>query len=92
MYFWAWNSFKKSLFHALQQVVARHGKPILLCEEDDDNSAQHSNQVLRIPHTVDCLSGILTVIPLQLMSFHIARLKGLDVDCPRNLAKSVTVE
>lgn len=78
--------------NALQQVVARHGKPILLCEEDDDASAKYAESVLRIPHTVDCLSGILTVIPLQLMSFHIARLKGLDVDCPRNLAKSVTVE
>lgn len=78
--------------NALQQVVARHGQPILLCEEDDEQTAKYASQVLRIPHTVDCLSGILTVIPLQLMSFHIARLKGLDVDCPRNLAKSVTVE
>lgn len=78
--------------NALQQVKARHGRPILLCEPDDTESMQFADQVLPIPHTVDCLSGILTVIPLQLMSFHIARLKGLDVDCPRNLAKSVTVE
>ena len=78
--------------NALQQVVARHGKPILLCEEDDEESKKYTDRHLEIPHTVDCLTGILTVIPLQLMSFHIARLKGLDVDCPRNLAKSVTVE
>lgn len=78
--------------NALQQVVARHGRPILLCEEDDFESMKYTDQALTIPHTVDCLMGILTVIPLQLMSFHIARLKGLDVDCPRNLAKSVTVE
>merc|ERR1712226_1631164 len=78
--------------NALQQVVARHGRPILLCEEDDTESQKHTETFLDIPHTVDCLTGILTVIPLQLMSFHIARLKGLDVDCPRNLAKSVTVE
>ena len=78
--------------NALQQVVARHGKPILLCEEDDEESKKYTDRHLEIPHTVDCLTGMLTVIPLQLMSFHIARLKGLDVDCPRNLAKSVTVE
>ena len=45
-----------------------------------------------IPTTVDCLTPILNVIPLQLLSFHLAVLRGLDVDCPRNLAKSVTVE
>jgi glucosamine--fructose-6-phosphate aminotransferase (isomerizing) len=78
--------------NALQQVVARHGQPILLCEADDVESKSFTDKHLDIPHTVDCLTGILTVIPLQLMSFHIARLKGLDVDCPRNLAKSVTVE
>ncbi|KAF3838235.1 hypothetical protein F7725_010003 [Dissostichus mawsoni] len=47
---------------------------------------------LELPQTVDCLQGILTVIPLQLLSFHLAVLRGYDVDFPRNLAKSVTVE
>ena len=47
---------------------------------------------LEIPHTVDCLQGVLSVIPLQLLSYHMAVLRGCNVDCPRNLAKSVTVE
>ena len=48
--------------------------------------------MLRVPATEDCVSGVLSVIPLQLLAFHIAELNGLDVDKPRNLAKSVTVE
>uniref|UniRef100_H2ZHY9 glutamine--fructose-6-phosphate transaminase (isomerizing) n=1 Tax=Ciona savignyi TaxID=51511 RepID=H2ZHY9_CIOSA len=78
--------------NALQQVVARHGRPIIICENDDEESVKYASHILKVPHTVDCLQGILTVIPLQLLSFHIAQLKGLDVDFPRNLAKSVTVE
>jgi len=78
--------------NAVQQVVARHGQPILICEQGDEESVKFASQSLQVPHTVDCLQGILTVIPLQLISYHIAAMKGLDVDCPRNLAKSVTVE
>ncbi|CAH1245944.1 GFPT1 [Branchiostoma lanceolatum] len=78
--------------NALQQVVARMGRPILLCEQGDTLSQKEAHRVMELPGIVDCLSGILTVIPLQLLSFHIAVLKGCDVDCPRNLAKSVTVE
>ncbi|XP_076818359.1 glutamine--fructose-6-phosphate aminotransferase [isomerizing] 2-like isoform X4 [Clavelina lepadiformis] len=78
--------------NALQQVVARHSRPILICEKDDKDSMKYASNILEVPHTVDCLQGILTVIPLQLLSLHIAELKGLDVDFPRNLAKSVTVE
>jgi len=80
------------LQNALQQVVARHGRPIVICEEGDEDCAKYASHLLQVPHTVDCLQGILNVIPLQLLSFHIAQLKGLDVDFPRNLAKSVTVE
>ncbi|XP_035670599.1 glutamine--fructose-6-phosphate aminotransferase [isomerizing] 1-like isoform X1 [Branchiostoma floridae] len=78
--------------NALQQVVARMGRPILLCEQGDTLSQKEAHRVMELPGIVDCLSGLLTVIPLQLLSFHIAVLKGCDVDCPRNLAKSVTVE
>jgi len=80
------------LQNALQQVVARHGRPIVICEEGDQDCAKYASHLLQVPHTVDCLQGILNIIPLQLLSFHIAQLKGLDVDFPRNLAKSVTVE
>ncbi|KAJ2380165.1 glutamine--fructose-6-phosphate transaminase (isomerizing), partial [Coemansia sp. RSA 2611] len=77
---------------ALQQVQARKGKPIIICNADDTNIDDAVNRTIRIPHTVDCLQGILTIIPLQLLSYHMATLNGVDVDFPRNLAKSVTVE
>lgn len=73
-------------------MTARNGKPIIICEEADTETLQFGYKALEVPKTVDCLQGILTVIPMQLLSFHIAVLKGCNVDCPRNLAKSVTVE
>ncbi|XP_032869855.1 glutamine--fructose-6-phosphate aminotransferase [isomerizing] 1 isoform X3 [Amblyraja radiata] len=78
--------------NALQQVVARQGRPVVICDRDDYETIKSVNRVIRVPHSVDCLQGILSVIPLQLLSFHLAVLRGFDVDCPRNLAKSVTVE
>ncbi|XP_073816042.1 glutamine:fructose-6-phosphate aminotransferase 2 [Musca autumnalis] len=78
--------------NALQQVTSRKGRPIIICEEGDEETKAFSSRSLEIPRTVDCLQGILTVIPMQLLSYHIAVLRGCDVDCPRNLAKSVTVE
>ncbi|PNF24493.1 Glutamine--fructose-6-phosphate aminotransferase [isomerizing] 2 [Cryptotermes secundus] len=77
---------------ALQQVTAREGRPIIICEKGDRETQSFASRSLEVPHTVDCLQGILTVIPMQLLSYHIAVLKGCNVDCPRNLAKSVTVE
>ena len=78
--------------NALQQVTAREGRPILVCETGDTETKNFSDRSIEIPHTVDCLQGILSVIPMQLLSYHIAVLRGCNVDCPRNLAKSVTVE
>ncbi|CAH1981783.1 unnamed protein product [Acanthoscelides obtectus] len=78
--------------NALQQVTARDGKPIIICQEGDQETMAFGHKSLQVPKTVDCLQGVLTVIPMQLLSFHIAVLKGCNVDCPRNLAKSVTVE
>nr|CAD7586458.1 unnamed protein product [Timema genevievae] len=78
--------------NALQQVTAREGRPIVICEKGDTETQSFASKTLEVPHTVDCLQGILTVIPMQLLSYHIAVLKGCNVDCPRNLAKSVTVE
>uniref|UniRef100_A0A672ILK5 glutamine--fructose-6-phosphate transaminase (isomerizing) n=1 Tax=Salarias fasciatus TaxID=181472 RepID=A0A672ILK5_SALFA len=78
--------------NALQQVTARSGRPIIICSQDDDEVTKNAYQSVALPHIVDCLQGILSVIPLQLLSFHLAVLRGYDVDCPRNLAKSVTVE
>lgn len=78
--------------NALQQVTAREGRPIIICEKGDKETQSFASRSLEVPHTVDCLQGILTVIPMQLLSYHIAVLRGYNVDCPRNLAKSVTVE
>ncbi|KAJ9601401.1 hypothetical protein L9F63_000425, partial [Diploptera punctata] len=78
--------------NALQQVTAREGRPIIICEKGDKETMSFASRSLEVPNTVDCLQGILTVIPMQLLSYHIAVLRGCNVDCPRNLAKSVTVE
>ncbi|XP_073985836.1 glutamine--fructose-6-phosphate aminotransferase [isomerizing] 2-like isoform X2 [Rhodnius prolixus] len=78
--------------NALQQVTAREGRPIVICEKGDLETQGFASRTIEVPHTVDCLQGILTVIPMQLLSYHIAVLRGCNVDCPRNLAKSVTVE
>ncbi|KAM5172512.1 glutamine--fructose-6-phosphate aminotransferase [isomerizing] 1 isoform 2-T2 [Mantella aurantiaca] len=78
--------------NALQQVVARQGRPVVICDKEDSETINTIKRTIKVPHTVDCLQGILSVIPLQLLAFHLAVLRGYDVDCPRNLAKSVTVE
>ena len=78
--------------NALQQVIAREGRPILLCDAGDTETQALSTKIMEVPHTVDCLQGVLSVIPLQMLSYHMAVLRGCNVDCPRNLAKSVTVE
>ncbi|KAI1725033.1 SIS domain-containing protein [Ditylenchus destructor] len=84
--------YRKSL-NALQQVRARGGKPIVITDSSVPTSDLAGvDHILRVPDTVDCLQNLLTVIPLQLLSYHIAELNGLNVDRPRNLAKSVTVE
>ncbi|XP_071952117.1 glutamine--fructose-6-phosphate aminotransferase [isomerizing] 2-like isoform X2 [Antedon mediterranea] len=78
--------------NALHEVTARGCAPILICQKGDKESQSKASRVIELPGTVDCLQGILCVIPLQLLAFHTAVLRGYDVDCPRNLAKSVTVE
>lgn len=82
---------KHKCLNAYQQVHARGGLPLLITNEGDKECTSLSEKQVKIPKTVDCLQGLLSVIPLQLLSFHIAVLRGYDVDCPRNLAKSVTV-
>ncbi|WVQ96663.1 glutamine-fructose-6-phosphate transaminase (isomerizing) [Kwoniella sp. CBS 9459] len=75
---------------ALAQVTARKGRPIIICNEDDETV--DNAKCIRVPQTVDCLQGLINVIPLQLLSYHLAVMNGVDVDFPRNLAKSVTTE
>ncbi|KAJ1930013.1 glutamine--fructose-6-phosphate transaminase (isomerizing) [Tieghemiomyces parasiticus] len=76
---------------ALEQVTARKGSPIVICNVGDTNLSD-DYRTIPVPEVVDSLQGILNIIPLQLLSYHLAVLNGVDVDFPRNLAKSVTVE
>jgi len=85
------GTFSRTM-NAVQQVTARRGRPIIICNKGDKETMKFASNNLEIPKTVDCLQGLLTVIPLQMLSYHVAVLKGCNVDCPRNLAKSVTVE
>ncbi|KAL0257906.1 glutamine--fructose-6-phosphate transaminase (isomerizing) [Diplodia seriata] len=83
--------FPKSL-NAYQQVIARSGRPIIICNQDDEEFPADKTEKIEVPRTVDVLQGLLNVIPLQLMAYWLAVGEGLNVDFPRNLAKSVTVE
>ncbi|MDD3535270.1 MAG: glutamine--fructose-6-phosphate transaminase (isomerizing) [Candidatus Cloacimonetes bacterium] len=76
----------------LQEVIARKARLITIATQGDTELSKISEKVIYIPDTMNNLQPLLTVIPLQLLAYHVAELKGLDVDQPRNLAKSVTVE
>lgn len=76
----------------LQEVISRHGKILAICHEGDDQIKSMVTDYIEVPSTISCLAPIISVIPLQLLSYHVAVAKGLNVDQPRNLAKSVTVE
>jgi len=76
----------------IQEVKARNGKVIAVVNEGDKEIRELADHVIEIPETEEILSPLLTVVPLQLLSYHIALMRGTNVDQPRNLAKSVTVE
>jgi glucosamine--fructose-6-phosphate aminotransferase (isomerizing) len=80
------------MVNQIQQVKARGGTVIAVASEGDDLVASLADHVLWVPECPWMLSPVVTVIPLQLLAYHIAVIRGLDVDQPRNLAKSVTVE
>jgi len=86
------DKFYEKMVSNIQEVKARKGKVISIATEDDKYIKEISDDVLFIPETIDELYPLLTVIPLQILSYHIATLLGKDVDQPRNLAKTVTVE
>uniref|UniRef100_A0A8C5ND60 glutamine--fructose-6-phosphate transaminase (isomerizing) n=1 Tax=Gouania willdenowi TaxID=441366 RepID=A0A8C5ND60_GOUWI len=77
--------------NALQQVVARQGRPIVICDKEDYETIKNSSRSIKVPHCVDCLQGILSVIPLQLLSFHLAVLRGFDVYFPDPSSKEEKV-
>jgi glucosamine--fructose-6-phosphate aminotransferase (isomerizing) len=76
----------------LQEVKARDGKLIVICDEGDEEMRAFADDVIEIPWTIEPLQPILSVIPMQMLAYYIALRRGCDVDQPRNLAKSVTVE
>jgi glucosamine--fructose-6-phosphate aminotransferase (isomerizing) len=76
----------------IQEVKSRGGRIIAVATDGDEQIKKYADDVLYVPDVPECLSPLLTVIPLQLMAYHAAVLRGHDVDKPRNLAKSVTVE
>ncbi|HRF37764.1 MAG TPA: SIS domain-containing protein, partial [Saprospiraceae bacterium] len=76
----------------VQEVIARKGMVIAVVEEGDQIISKMADYVIEIPATEEPFTPLLSVVPLQLLSYHIAVMRGCDVDQPRNLAKSVTVE
>jgi glucosamine--fructose-6-phosphate aminotransferase (isomerizing) len=76
----------------IQEVRARGGHVIAIATEGDNEIKHYAEDVMYIPDIPECLSPLLAVVPMQMMAYHAAVLRGHDVDKPRNLAKSVTVE
>lgn len=85
------DMYKKVLSN-IQEIKARKGKIIALVSKGDDTISKIADEVIEMPETLECLEPLIASIPLQLLAYHIAVCKGKDVDQPRNLAKSVTVE
>ncbi|MCB1199554.1 MAG: glutamine--fructose-6-phosphate transaminase (isomerizing) [Leptospiraceae bacterium] len=86
------GEMRTKLISNLQEVKARNGEVFAIVTEGDDELASLADAVLEVPESSEILSPLLTILPLQLLSYHTAILRGCDVDKPRNLAKSVTVE
>jgi glucosamine--fructose-6-phosphate aminotransferase (isomerizing) len=85
------NSYEKVVSN-IQEVKARKGKVIAIVTEGDTQVREMADQVIEIPETNEFLVPLLATIPLQLLSYYVAVMRGCNVDQPRNLAKSVTVE
>jgi glucosamine--fructose-6-phosphate aminotransferase (isomerizing) len=86
------NSTFDKIVSNIQEIKARKGRILAIVNKADNTVQQLADYTIEIPDTVECLDPLLSIIPLQLLSYHIAVKKGRDVDMPRNLAKSVTVE
>lgn len=76
----------------IQEIRARGARTLVIAEEGDEDVVPFADEVIRVPRTSPLLAPLLTVVPLQVFALHLSTAKGLDVDQPRNLAKSVTVE
>jgi len=76
----------------MQEVASRGAAVICIAEDGDADVTVHAQEVLRVPATASLLSPLVTLVPLQLLSYYVAEIRGCPIDKPRNLAKSVTVE
>ena len=86
------DRYFEKIISNMQEVIARGGKVLLITNEKNNVISENIRFTLEIPKTDNYLTSFLSTIPLQLLAYHIASLKNLDIDKPRNLAKSVTVE
>lgn len=86
------NSMYEKVLSNIQEIKARKGKVIALVTKGDETISKIVDEIIELPDTQECLEPLLATIPLQLLAYHIAVCKGKNVDQPRNLAKSVTVE
>jgi glucosamine--fructose-6-phosphate aminotransferase (isomerizing) len=82
----------KKVVSNIEEVKARHGRIIAVVSDDAPELQDKVDYMIKVPQTIPCLLPVLTTVPLQLLAYHTAVLRGADVDQPRNLAKSVTVE
>lgn len=86
------NAMYDKVVSNIQEVKARKGKVIAIVTKGDDTIRKIADEIIELPDTIECLEPLLATIPLQMLAYHIAVCKGKNVDQPRNLAKSVTVE
>ena len=86
------NAMYEKVLSNIQEIKARQGRVIALVSKGDDTISRIADEVIELPDVMECLEPLVATIPLQLLAYHVAVCKGKDVDQPRNLAKSVTVE
>ena len=86
------NAMYEKVLSNIQEIKARQGRVIALVSKGDDVIAKIADEVIELPDVLECLEPLVATIPLQLLAYHVAVCKGKNVDQPRNLAKSVTVE
>ncbi len=86
------HELHKKVVSNIQEIRARGARTIVIAQEGDEDVVPFADEVIRVPRTSPLLQPLLTVVPLQVFALHLSTAKGLDVDQPRNLAKSVTVE
>ena len=86
------NGLYEKVLSNIQEIKARKGKVIAFVTKGDTVISKIADCSIELPETIECLDPLITTVPLQLLAYHIAVCKGMDVDQPRNLAKSVTVE